>query len=116
MQKTKSVGTRVDPVLNQEIERLKEAFAFNSFGDMFEVMVGLLQAIDEVISSIDQHPREWSPADLLSYLPARYRNRQEREFFLLVLKRIRQRFGADGVERIEALLNAEQKEKGDIHG
>lgn len=115
MQKSKSVGTRVDPVLNQEIERLKKAFAFNSFGDMTEAMVELLQAIDEVIGDIDQHPREWSIADLLRYLPARYRNRQEREFFHLVLKRIRQRFGADGVERIEALINNEQKEKGDIH-
>ncbi len=68
MAKTKSIGTRVTPEFNQEIERLKEAFGFGSFGEMIESFVRLLQLIDNGVASIQSHPPDWSKDDAQKYL------------------------------------------------
>lgn len=99
MAKTKSVGTKVEPAFSQEIERLKQTFGFGSFAEMLEEVVKLLQAIDERVSQIDHHPREWSESDLLQHLSL-----QDPELLQLLQRRLRERFGQDGLERVRELL------------
>ena len=107
MAKSKSIGARVTPEFSQEIERLKEAFGFGSFGEMLESFVRLLQLIDQGISSIDSHPRDWSKEDVQSYLAVGNSNWIDQgtgELRALLWRRLRERFGQDGVERARELL------------
>lgn len=110
MAKTKSMGTRVTPEFSQEIERLKEAFGFVTFGEMLETFVRLLQLIDKGISRIDSHPRDWSKEDVQNYLAVGNSNWIDQgadELRELLWRRLRERFGQDGVERARELLETE---------
>ena len=112
MAKTKSVGTKVDPEFDKELQRLKESFGFNNFGEMLETFVSLLQYVDRSVLQIKRHPREWSKSDLHQYLSLRQVGLidwQKDEFAELFRKRIRQRFGQDGLEHIEYLIKAEKE-------
>lgn len=111
MAKTKSLGAKVDPAFGQEIERLKGAFGFASFGEMLEVSVKLLQAIDEGVCCIERHPREWSRTDVIKYVSIGREAAQDPEIIALVERRLRERFGQDGVERMQELLRNEHIEK-----
>lgn len=112
MAKTKSLGTKVDPAFRQKIDRLKEAFGFASFGEMLQATISLLEAIDEGVCRIKRHPREWSRADLLEYLSIGREAAQDDEIVALVERRLRERFGQDGVERVQELLRNENLEQG----
>jgi len=110
MAKTKSIGTRVTPELSQEMERLKEAFGFGSFGEMLESFVRLLRLIDEGISVIESHPGDWSKEDVQSYLAvgnSHWIDEGTGELRALLWRRLRERFGQDGVERARQLLGRE---------
>lgn len=112
MAKTKSVGTKVAPEFDRELQRLRESFGFNNFGEMLETLVSLLQYVDSIVLQIKRHPREWSKSDLYQYLSIRQVsliNWQKDEFAKLFRKRIRQRFGQDGLEHIEYLIKAEKE-------
>ena len=69
MAKTNTLGIRVTPDLNGELAYLKEAFDFGSFGEMLESLVRFLGSIDEGVSKINIHPREWELEDVARYLP-----------------------------------------------
>lgn len=107
MAKTKSLGTKVAPAFGQEIERLKQAFGFASFGEMLQASIRLLQAIDEGVCRIKRHPREWSRTDLLEYLSIGREAGQDHEIISLVERRLRERFGQDGVEQVQELRRNE---------
>ena len=114
MAKSKSIGARVTPEFSQEIECLKEAFGFGSFGEMLESFVRLLELIDRDISCIESHPREWSKKDVQTYLSVGNSNRIIQgtgELKALLWRRLRERFGQDGVERAQGLLGDEAKAK-----
>ena len=111
MAKTKSLGTKVDPAFRQEIERLKKAFGFDSFGKMLQVSVKLLQAIDEGVCRIECHPMEWSSPDVTEYLSIGREAAEGPEIIALVERRLRERFGQDGVERVRELLRNEHPEQ-----
>lgn len=111
MPKTKSFGTKVEPAFGQEIERLKEAFGFTSFGEILEVSVRLLQVIDEGVCRIKRHPREWSRADMLEYLSIGREAAQDSEIVALAERRLRERFGQDGVEQVQEVLRNERIEQ-----
>ena len=107
MAKTKSLGTKVDPAFGQQIERLKDAFGFASFGEMLQASVQLLKAIDEAVCRIERHPREWSKADVKEYLSIGQEAAQDPGITALVERRLRERFGQDGVERVQELIRNE---------
>lgn len=114
MAKNKSIGARVTPEFSQEIERLKDAFGFGSFGEMLESFVRLLQLIDDCVARIDSHPRDWSTEDAQDYLSfgnSNWVDRQTGELRELLWRRLRERFGQDGVERARELLDNEAKAK-----
>lgn len=111
MAKTKSFGIKVDPAFGQEIERLKETFGFTSFGEILQVSVKLLQAIDEGVCCIKRHPREWTRADVVEYLSLGSEAAQSPELITLLERRLRERFGQDGVERVQELIRNEHTEK-----
>ncbi|MBE9501300.1 MAG: hypothetical protein IMY87_02595 [Chloroflexi bacterium] len=107
MAKTKSIGIRVTPEVNKEIERLKEAFGFGSFGEMLESFVRILQLVDQDIFRIESHPREWSKKDVQNYLSggnSDWTDPRTGELGKLLWRRLRERFGQDGVERARELL------------
>jgi len=115
MAKSKSIGARVTPQFSQEIERLKEAFGFGNFGEMLESFVRLLQFIDRDISYIESHPREWSKEDVQTYLSVSNSNRISQgtsELRTLLWRRLRERFGQDGVERARELLGIAGSDEG----
>jgi hypothetical protein len=110
MAKTKSIGARVTPELSQEIERLKEAFGFGSFGEMLESFVRLLQLIDQGTDRIESHPRDWSKKDIQNYLlggNSDWIDPRANELRELLWRRLRERFGQNGVERARELLGNE---------
>jgi len=106
MAKTKTFGVRLAPELINELERLKEAFSFTSYGEMIEVWVRLLQRIDEGVFRIKKHPREWNAQELERHLlcadkrSADYSSQVED----LTWRRLRARFGEDGVQHIRELI------------
>ena len=107
MAKTKSIGIRVTPELSQEIERLKEAFGFGSFGEMLESFVRLLRLIDDGVARIESHPRDWSKEDVEQYLSfgnSNWVGDETGELRHLLWRRLRERFGQDGVDRARELL------------
>lgn len=115
MAKNKSIGARVTPEFSQEIERLKDAFGFGSFGEMLESFVRLLQLIDGDISCIESHPREWSKEDVQIYLSVSNSNRMGQEtgeLGALLWRRLRERFGEDGIERARELLGIAGSDEG----
>jgi len=113
MAKTKSIGIRVTPELNEEIERLKEAFGFTSFGEMLESFVRILQLVDQDIYRIESHPRDWSKEDVQNYLSggnSDWIDPRTSELGKLLWRRLRERFGQDGVERARELLEKRSRE------
>jgi len=110
MAKSKSIGARVTPEFSQEIERLKEAFGFGSFGEMLESFVRLLQLVDDGVARIDSHPRDWSKKDVQNYLSGSnsdWIDQGAGELRELLWRRLRERFGQDGVERARELLGSD---------
>jgi hypothetical protein len=105
MAKTKTFGVRLTPDLISELERLKDAFAFTSSGEMIESWIRLLQDIDKIVVHIDKHPREWNAQDLKKHFGmCDTHEAPSSSLDPLVLRRIRGRFGEDGERRILSLL------------
>ena len=106
MAKTKTFGVRLTPNQIVELERLRSTFAFTSYGELIGDWVQLLQQIDTQISRIHKHPRDWGPSDLDEHLMLRVGRSSHpwNVFASLLLRRIKARFGEDGVERINMLL------------
>ena len=107
MAKTKTLGIRVTPVLAGELTQLKGVFDFATFGEMLESLVRLLRHVDEDVCKIDRHPHEWGVQDLATYLAFNGQNSivcPEGELDRLLWRRLKQRFGEDGVEIIRQLL------------
>ncbi len=118
MAKTKTLGIRVAPQLITELERLKNVFAFASYGEMLESFVRLLQSIDESVCQIKDHPREWEAHDVERYLSSTddRPTSQSAEVNALTWRRLRDRFGEDGVQRVKELVDEVQAKVGRQHG
>jgi len=74
---------------------------------MLESLVCLLRLIDEGVSKIDRHPREWRSEDVARYLPfgdGNVTGYEAGELAELLWRRLKQRFGEDGVEKLRQLL------------
>lgn len=105
MAKTKTFGVRLTPELIAELERLRGTFGFATYGEMMESWVHLLQNIDERVCQIEKHPKEWGAQDFEEHLGLRERNAASlTSIDPLVVRRLRERFGEDGVQRIHGLL------------
>lgn len=107
MAKTKTLGIRTTPQLIGELEKLKVAFDFGSYSEMLISLAQVLRNIDQRICELRSHPRAWKVAevrDLFSgTLPES--NGQEDEIAHLVWRRLKERFGEDGVESLRQKLH-----------
>lgn len=113
MPKTKTLGVRLTPDLIAEVERLKDLFGFSSYSEMVEVLVLLLQKIEEEVDGITLHPREWGKDDVANYLPRKHSTLFSNEINELLRRRLGARFGEDGIQHIQGLLN---ESMGQRHG
>jgi hypothetical protein len=106
MAKTKTFGVRLTPELISELERLKDVFAFSSYGEMMEHWVRLLQNIDDGVCQINTHPKEWTTQDVREHLhvPEMPCVTSSSQVDSLTLRRLRERFGEDGLQRIQEIL------------
>ena len=102
MAKTKTLGIRTTPQLITELEELKDAFDFGSYSEMLASLAQVLRNIDQRICELRRHPRAWDVEevrDLMSGISAES-NGQEDEITRLVWRRVKERFGEDGVESL----------------
>lgn len=106
MAKTKTFGVRLTPDMISELERLKDVFAFTSSGEMIESWIRLLKDIDEGVCRIKEHPREWKAHQVEKYLSFTDKETtvHSAQVDELAWRRLRERFGEDGVERIRELV------------
>ena len=107
MGKTKTLGIRATPQLISELERLKAAFGFDSYSDMLASYSEFLTAIDRRICEIPEHPRTWTLEDIDRHLSVHGQNgdREDDEAAAkLFWRRVRQRFGEDGVEALRSRI------------
>jgi hypothetical protein len=107
MAKTKTFGVRLTPELISELERLKDAFSFASYGEMMETLIHLLQGIDEGVSRIKEHPREWKAQQVKQHLfsfSEKSQTSSTAQVEDLTWRRLRERFGEDGIQRIRELV------------
>ena len=68
MAKTETLGIRLTPQVIGELEQLRDAFAFASYGEVLESMVRLLKSIDQTVCQTKDHPRDWGTSDAKEYL------------------------------------------------
>ena len=106
MAKTKTLGIRLSPALISELERLKQSFAFASYGEMMENLVDLLESIDECVSRIKGHPRDWNSDDAKKCLALENEDAASCRTMLnrLLWRRLKERFGQDGLQHVQELL------------
>ncbi len=114
MAKTKTLGIRVTPNLNNDLEHLKSAFGFSSYGAMLEFLVRFLGTIDKAVSDIDKHPRDWSQEEVEEYLQVSCGSLVGSgiaEIRDLLWRRLRERFGEHGMERLQQLISEDSLQK-----
>jgi len=104
MSKTKVIGIRAGDQLRSQLRNLKEGFQFESYAEMVESLARLLQGIDDIVCGIDEHPRNWETQQGRNHL----NSLREKVIELGVLddlfwRRLRERFGEDGVQHIREL-------------
>ena len=112
MAKTKTLGIRTTPQLIAELEELKGAFDFGSYSEMLSSLAQVLRNIDQRICQLRRHPSAWEVEevrDLLSGISAEA-NGQEDEIARLVWRRVKERFGEDGVESLRQKLLEKAKQ------
>jgi hypothetical protein len=108
MAKTKTLGIRTTPQLIDELEELKKAFNFDSYSEMLSSLAQVLKSIDQRVSQIQDHPRTWSVGEarrLLS-MHSDEGDAAREQIPRLVWRRLRQRFGEDGVETLRQKLES----------
>ena len=108
MAKTKTLGIRMSPSLIDEIERLKEAFDFKSYAEMLETLAHFLVGMDELLSEIGEHPSEWEREEIEKFLRLGHGslpNSKSTKISDILIRRLKKRFGEDGVEIVERLLS-----------
>ena len=84
------------------------AFGFGSYGEMLGFLVRLLRTIDKEVSDIDKHPREWSQEEVEKYLQVSCGmlfDGNSVEIRDLLWRRLRERFGEHGMERLQQLVS-----------
>ena len=66
----------------------------------------LLQQVDAYVSQIDEHPSDWTLEDLDRHLvlSGKHLSCSWLAFSSITLRRLRERFGEDGIQRINDLL------------
>ena len=107
MAKTKTLGIRTTPQLIHELEELKKAFDFDSYSDMLSSLAHVLKSVDQRVCQIQDHPRTWTVDEIHKYLSlCEEGNAVREEISQLVWRRLRQRFGEDGVEALRQKLQA----------
>ena len=106
MAKTKTLGIRTTPQLIDELEELKKAFNFASYSDMLVCLAHVLKGVDQRVCQIQDHPRTWTLDDIRKFLPLESEdgNAVREEISQLVWRRLKQRFGEDGVEALQHQL------------
>ncbi len=113
MAKTKTLGIRTTPELIAELERLKEAFYFENYSEMLHTLAQVLRSIDQRVSEIPNHPRDWSAEELDTYFsaPDGAESSNNNELSRLVWRRLKQRFGEDGVEILHQKLRSRAQKR-----
>lgn len=113
MAKTKTLGIRTTPQLIDELEELKKAFDFDSYSEMLSSLAHVLKSVDKRVCQIQDHPRNWTADQIHKYLSLQSEEGPVREeISQLVWRRLRQRFGEDGVEALwQKLESAERDNK-----
>lgn len=106
MAKTKTLGIRATPELIGELEILKAAFNFESYSEMLDTLARVLRSIDQRVSQIPSHPRDWSTGELDTCFstPDRAESLNDNELTRLAWRRLKQRFGEDGVQALQQKL------------
>ena len=108
MAKTKTLGIRLSPYMISELERLKESFDFKSYSEMLEILTHLLTGMDELLSQIGEHPSEWGKEEIEEFLRLGHETLPTGKSVKIrdiLLRRLRKKFGEDGVEKLERLLS-----------
>lgn len=102
MAKTKTLGIRTTLQLIAELEELKDAFDFRSYSEMLSSLTQVLRNIDQRICELKRHPRAWEAEEVRGLLTGTSAdsNGQEDEIARLVWRRVKERFGEDGVESL----------------
>jgi hypothetical protein len=104
MAKTKTFEVRPEHETIAKLERLKDRFDFASYGDMKVRLVRHLKEIDEVVCGISEpsgNGARWIAKYLFSLLgPAISSD----ELSVFTWWRLRNRFGENGVQRIQELF------------
>lgn len=106
MAKTKTLGVRLAPELIAELDKLKRSFAFTSYGEMIETLLHLLGGIDECVACFKGHPRDWGAEDVRRCLAldVGHTTVYHKTVNVLLWRRLKERFGQDGVEHLHQLL------------
>lgn len=115
MAKTKTLGMRLTLQHISKLKTLKEAFDFSSYNEMLESLLRLLQGIDDTVREIDDHPRNWEPQQVQNHLDS-HREQVGRLTILddLFWRRLRERFGEDGVQYIRDLASKRRPDTSNI--
>ena len=107
MAKTKTLGIRTTHHLIDELEVLKKSFNFESYSQMLKCLADVLKTVDKRVCEIQDHPRTWSPEDTQRFLALGVASDPiGEEISQLVWRRLRQRFGEDGVEALRQKLES----------
>lgn len=106
MAKTKTLGVRLAPELIAELDEFKRIFAFASYAEMIETLLHLLGGIDECVSHFKRHPRDWDAEDVKKCLALDFGHdaAYHKTVNALLWRRFKERFGQDGVEHLQHLL------------
>lgn len=106
MAKTKTLGIRLAPELIAELDELKRIFSFASYGEMIETLLHLLGGMDECVSRFEGHPRGWSAEDVRKCLALdiEHAAAYHKTVTALLWRRFKERFGQDGLEHLQQLL------------
>lgn len=110
MAKTKTLGIRTTLQLIGELEELKKSFDFKSYSEMLSCFAKVLKTVNQQVCQIQDHPRTWSPEDTRRFLAlGEVRDPVREEISQLIWRRLRQRFGEDGVEALRRRLDNSER-------
>jgi len=106
MAKTKTLGVRLAPESIAELDEFKRIFGFASYAEMIETLLHLLGGIDKCVSQLKGHPRDLDAGDVKKYLALDFGHdvAYQKTVNTLLWRRFKERFGQDGVEHLQRLL------------
>lgn len=111
MAKTKTLGIRTTQQLIDELEKLKDAFAFGSYSELLGSLAQVLRTIDQRVCQVQEHPRTWEAEQIRAFFSTSSDGNED-EIARLMWRRLKQRFGEDGVEVLRRkLLEDRQRTK-----